>query len=58
MSGETWTTATSDAETWTNVADASNGYMVANYVRPVYVSFQSGNAWAEASDASTTWSAA
>jgi hypothetical protein len=58
MSGETWTSATSDAETWISVPDGGNGYVAALYVRPVYVSQASGNAWVEESDAAQSWVAA
>jgi hypothetical protein len=58
MSGETWTAASSDAETWISVEDAANGYVEALYVSPRYVHGVGSTIWAEASDASSTWSSA
>lgn len=58
MSGETWAAASSDAETWVSIADSGNGYVAALFVRPVFVSQQTGNAWSEESDAASSWAAA
>lgn len=55
MTTEAWTTVSADAETWTDVRDGANGYVVALYVLPVYVFGTSGAMWSETSDESTTW---
>jgi hypothetical protein len=58
MTTETWAPASSSSETWTDVRDGANGYVVALYVLPVYVFGTSGVAWSEAADESTTWTPA
>jgi hypothetical protein len=55
MTTETWSSATSSSETWTDVRDSANGYVAALYVIPVYVFGTGGVSWSEAADESTTW---
>jgi hypothetical protein len=42
-------------ETWTNVADAANGYVDPSYVTGIYVFGTSGATWSDASGNAETW---